>query len=99
MRSRRNTQLNKATTLGIAAMMTPADTAVVMLTPHNMHTVNKKFPRNDSRNTNRLVLVLRGGSSLGRRSQCGMARAPMPKRNQASNATGNTATMGFDKAT
>src|SRR4051812_101566 len=44
-RSRRNAQLISATTAGIDAMITPADTALVMLTPNNMQIEKRKFPR------------------------------------------------------
>src|SRR5450830_135502 len=43
MRSRRKIQLNKATTAGITDMMTPADTALVMLTPVIMQIENRKL--------------------------------------------------------
>ena len=99
MRSPKKNQLSKATTVGMAAMMTPADTAVVMLTPNSMQMVNKKLPRKDSRKIRRLVAAVMGGSPAGLRSQCGMAKEPMPKRSQASKATGNTAIKGLDKAT
>ena len=55
MRSRRNAQLMSATTAGIEAMITPADTALVMLTPNSMQMENRKLPRKDSRNTSLLV--------------------------------------------
>ena len=55
MRSRRNAQLSSATTAGIEAMMTPADTALVRLTPNSMQMENRKLPRKDSRNTSRRV--------------------------------------------
>ena len=99
MRSRRNSQLASATTAGIAAMMTPADTALVRLTPNIMQIENRKLPRNDSRNTSARVRPVIGGSSAGRLSQCGMAAAAMPKRSHASRNTGNAATSGFDSAT
>ena len=39
------------------------------------------------------------GSCAGRRSQCSMARPPMPKRSQASRKTGIAAAIGLDSAT
>ena len=62
MRSRKMTQLINATTAGIAAMMTPADTALVMLTPNNMQMENRKLPKNDCRNSCHDSERLRGGS-------------------------------------
>src|SRR5450830_576037 len=58
MRSRRKIQLNKATTAGITDMMTPADTALVMLTPVIMQIENRKLPRNDSRNTSNFMFSI-----------------------------------------
>src|SRR5450830_493161 len=58
MRSRRKIQLNKATTAGITDMMTPADTALVMLTPVIMQIENRKLPRNDSRNTSNFLFSI-----------------------------------------
>ena len=40
-----------ATTAGIDAMITPADTALVRLTPNSMQIENMKLPRKDSRKT------------------------------------------------
>ena len=40
---------------GIAAMITPADTALVRLTPNSMQIENRKLPRKDSRNSSRRV--------------------------------------------
>ena len=88
-----------ATTAGIDAMITPADTALVRLTPNSMQIENRKLPRKDSRNTRPRVRGVIGGSSGGRRSQCGIASAAMPKRSQASSSTGNAATSGLDRAT
>jgi hypothetical protein len=45
-----------AETAGMAAKMTPADTALVMLTPNSMQIEKRKFPRNDSKNNSPLVL-------------------------------------------
>ena len=80
-------------------MITPADTALVRLTPSSMHTENKKLPRNDSRNKSPRRRGVRGGSSAGRGSQWAIASAPMPKRSHASSITGNAATRGLDSAT
>jgi hypothetical protein len=99
MRSRRKRKLATAIAAGIDAMITPADTALVRLTPNSMQIENMKLPRNDSRNTRPRVRGVMGGSSGGRRSQCGMARAAMPKRSQASSSTGKAATSGLDSAT
>ena len=55
IRSFKNIQLRSATTAGMADMMMPAATAVVNRMPNSMHTENKKFPRNDSRNNSFLV--------------------------------------------
>jgi hypothetical protein len=56
MRSLRKYQLMSAETAGMAAKMTPADTALVMLTPNSMQIEKRKFPRNDSKNNSPLVL-------------------------------------------
>ena len=80
-------------------MITPAETALVMLTPNSMQMENRKLPRNDSRNTSRLVCADIGASPAGLRSQCSMARPPMPKRSQASRNTGIAAASGLDRAT
>ena len=56
----------------IEAMITPAETALVMLTPYNMESENRKLPRKDSRNSRRRVCGVMGGSSAGRRSQLAM---------------------------
>ncbi len=98
-RSRRNVQLSTATAAGMAAMMTPADTALVSLTPLIMHSVNRKLPRKDSRNSRRRVRGESGGSPGGFFSQCAIATPPMPKRNQASSSTGKTAASGLESAT
>jgi len=99
MRSRKTSQLSKATTVGRVAMMMPADTAVVRLTPNSMQMVNRKLPRNDSRKSRPLVWRLMGGSLAGLTSQCGMASTPMPKRSQASKKTGRASTSGLLRAT
>jgi len=99
MYSLKKTQLSTATTAGMAAMMTPADTALVMLTPNNMQMENRKLPRKDSRNSNCLVLRVMGASPSGFLSQPTMAMPPMPKRNQASKNTGSAATSGLLSAT
>ena len=99
MRSRKKTQLSSATVAGIAAMITPAATALVMLTPNSMQIENKKLPRNDSKNTNQRVCDVIGASPTGFFSQCAIASPPMPKRSQASKNTGIAATSGLDKAT
>ena len=95
----RNNQLMMATTAGMLAMMTPAETALVMLTPNNMQMENRKLPKKDSRNTSLRIDADMGGSSAGRRSQGNMATAAMPKRNHAKRNTGKAATSGLDKAT
>jgi hypothetical protein len=97
--SRRNARLRSATVAGMAAMITPAETALVRLTPHSMHSENRKLPRKDSRNSRRRVRGVRGASVAGLRSQCSIARPPMPKRSQASRNTGIAAASGFDSAT
>ena len=99
MRSPKNAQLIKATAAGIVAITTPAVTAPVMLTPNSMQIENKKLPKNDSRNSRRLVWPVIGASSTGFFSQCNMAAPPIPKRSQASKKTGRAATSGLDKAT
>src|SRR5450830_566094 len=99
MRSRRKIQLNKATTAGITDMMTPADTALVMLTPVIMQIENRKLPRNDSRNTSNFMRGANGASSAGFFSQRNIATAPMPKRNQASKNTGSASASGLVRAT
>ncbi|MCY1367302.1 hypothetical protein D9M69_542310 [compost metagenome] len=99
MRSRRKSQLATATTAGIDAMITPADTALVRLTPNSMQIENRKLPRKDSRKTSPRVRVLMGGSSGLRWSQWGMASAAMPKRSHASSSTGKAATSGLERAT
>ena len=78
-------------------MMTPAATALVMLTPNSMQIENRKLPRNDSTKSKRLVLELMGISVAGFLSQCSIAAPPMPKRNQASKKTGMTAISEFAK--
>ena len=80
-------------------MMTPAVTALVRLTPEIMHSVNKKLPRNASRNSSLRVEAVNLGSSAGLGSQCTMATAPMPKRSQASRKIGRVAARGLDNAT
>ena len=80
-------------------MTTPAETALVMLTPNSMQMENRKLPRNDSRNSSRRVRPESGGSSAGLRSQGSIATAAMPKRIQASRNTGRAATSGLDSAT
>ena len=99
MRSPRNAQLITATAAGIVAITTPAATALVMLTPNSMQMENRKLPKNDSRNSNRLVWDVKGASPRGFFSQCSIAAPPMPKRSQASKKTGRAATSGLDKAT
>ena len=99
MRSRRKSQLATATAAGMDAMITPADTALVRLTPNSMKIENRKLPRNDSRKTRPRVRALMGASSGARRSQCGMANAAMPNRSHASSSTGKAATSGLERAT
>ena len=97
--SRRNSQLMTATQAGMEAMITPAEVALVRLTPEIMQMVNRKLPKSDCRNSSPRVCVVIGGSSGVLRSQCGMATTPMPKRSQASRKIGNVAASGFDNAT
>ncbi len=99
MRSRNSSQLSTATATGIADMVTPAATALVRLTPVTMHSVNRKLPKKDSRNSSQRVCADSGASPGTGRSQPSMATAPMPKRSQASSSTGNRATSGLDRAT
>ena len=80
-------------------MITPADTALVMLTPVIMQIENRKLPRNDSRKTSIRVLRVSGASFAGFRIQRNMATAPIPKRNQANKNTGKAATSGLVSAT
>ncbi|OIQ66343.1 hypothetical protein GALL_520890 [mine drainage metagenome] len=84
---------------GMAAMMMPADTALVRLMPNSMQIVNRKLPSRDSRKISWRVGRLIGASAGGLTSQCGIANTPMPKRSQASKNTGKAATSGLDKAT
>ena len=98
MRSPRKSQLISATTAGMDAMMTPAEIALVMLTPYSMQIVNRKLPRKDSTKTSFLVAQVMDGSETGFASQCGIAKPPMAKRSQASNMTGRTATRGLARA-
>ena len=88
-----------ATSAGIEAMMTPADTALVRLTPNSMQIENRKLPRKDSRNSSCRVCAVMSGSSAGLRNQCSMAAPPMPNRSHASRNTGMAATSGLDSAT
>ena len=99
MCSRKNHQLIKPTTAGIAAMITPADTALVMLTPNSMQMENKKLPKNDSKKTSFLVCKLMGGSSAGFLSHRVIAKPPIPKRIQANKKTGKVIDKGLDSAT
>ena len=99
IRSRRKSQLSSATAAGIAAMMTPAASALVRLTPNNMKMENRKLPRNDSRKSRRRIRPLMGNSSAGFLSHDNIAMPPMPKRSQASKNTGNAATSDLDRAT
>ena len=80
-------------------MMTPAATALVMLTPNSMQIENKKLPRKDSRNSSFWVWPLIGVSCAGFFSQCSIAMPPIPNRSQASRNTGSAATSGLDSAT
>ena len=99
MRSRRKTQLMRAMTAGMLAITTPAETALVKLTPYNMQIENRKLPRSDSRNSSSRMRGAKGASLAGLRNQGSMATAAMPKRIQASRNTGRMATSGLDKAT
>jgi hypothetical protein len=88
-RSRRNSQLSRATAAGMAAM-TPADTAVVSFTPEIMHSVNRKLPKRlQEQQAPRLRRQRRLIGGLAQPVR--MAAAPMPKRSQASRKTGNMA--------
>ena len=80
-------------------MITPAETALVMLTPKSMQIENMKLPRKDSRKISLRVVGVIGASFAGLRSQCNMPNPPMPKRSQASRKTGRAATRGLDRAT
>ena len=80
-------------------MITLAATAVVSRMPAIMHSVNRKLPKKDSRNSSQRVRGVIGGSPAGLRSQCSMAPPPMPKRSQASSITGNTNASGLVSAT
>ena len=80
-------------------MTTPADTALVRLTPYSMQIENRKLPRNDSRNSSSRVRPLSAGSPAGLRSHGSMASPPIPKRSQASRNTGIAPTSGLDSAT
>ena len=80
-------------------MVTPAVTALVMATPLIMHSVKRKLPKKDSKNSSNLVWPDSAASFAGRLSQPSMAITPMPKRSQASNMTGNTAANGLESAT
>jgi hypothetical protein len=64
-----------------------------------MQMENRKLPSKADRNKSLWVAGVHVASSAGRRSQCSMARAPMPKRSQASKKTGQTASSGLDRAT
>src|SRR5690606_2680963 len=97
--SLRKIRLSTATVAGMADMITPADTALVMLTPNIMHSVNRKLPRNDSRKISHRVDTERTGSVAGLRIQRSMAMAPMPKRSQPSKKTGSTSASGLVSAT
>ena len=80
-------------------MMTPADTALVRLTPVIMHSVNRKLPKKDSRNSSPRVWRVIGTSTPVLRSHGAMATAAIPKRSQASKNTGMVATSGLVSAT
>ena len=86
-------------TAGMDAMMTPAEIALVMLTPYNMKTEKSTLPKSDSRKTSFFVSQLIGGSQGEARNQCVMASPPMANRIQASKNTGNASTRGLDSAT
>lgn len=97
--SRKKNHPITATAAGMAAKVTPAEAALVRATPYSMHTVKRKLPRNDWRNSSRRVGQVSGGSSTGLGSQCSMATPPMPKRIQASRSTGKTVVRGLESAT
>jgi hypothetical protein len=64
-----------------------------------MQIVNKKLPKNDSRNTSFCVPVVIGVSLEGTFNQWGIARPPMPNLSHASKKTGKALTKGFERAT
>ncbi len=97
--SPRNSQLINAIIAGMPARMTPADTAVVMLTPYNMQIENRKLPTNDSRNSRVRTWGVIAASWAGLRNQGSIATAAMPKRIQPSRNTGRAATSGLESAT
>ena len=88
-----------AITAGILASTTPAEIALVMLTPYSIQIENRKLPRNDSINSSSLVRAVNGASLAGFRSHGNKAMAAMPKRIHANRNTGSIATKGLDKAT
>jgi len=71
-----DTQLISATTAGMAAMMTLADTAVVILTPNSMQIEKRKLPKERFEKRNFRVAGVMGNSSAGRLSQCRVAEPP-----------------------
>ncbi len=95
----RKIQLIKATIAGMKDMITPADTALVMLTPVIMHSVKRKLPKNDSRKISTRLRADKGCSLAGLRSQRSMATPPMPKRSQPRRNTGSTTARGLVSAT
>ena len=99
MRSPRMAKESRATTAGMAAMMTPAASAVLRTMPNSMQIENRKLPKNDSRKSSRRERASRAGSPAGRRSQPAITTAAMPKRIQASRKTGKTMTSAFEKPT
>jgi hypothetical protein len=99
IRSLRKYQLISAETAGMAAKMTPADTALVMLTPKSMQIEKRKFPKKDSKNKSPLVRRSIGSSDVGFFSHPAIATAAIPKRSQANKKTGIAATRGLESAT
>ena len=100
MRSRRKAHDISATAAGMAAMITPAASAVLCSTPNSMQIENRKLPRKLSQNSSTRSWRDSGASPLPRRrTQCAIATAAMPKRSHASRKTGTTATSTLDKPT
>ncbi len=98
-RSCRKIRDRMATAAGMPAMMTPALIALASRMPNSMQMENRKLPRKDSRNSRPRVRRSRGGAPGAARSQCAMATAAMPKRNQASRNTGKVATSTRENPT
>ena len=80
-------------------MITPAATAEVSATPKSMQIENRKLPRKLSQNSSLRSCADSGASPSRRRTQCAIASAARPKRNQASRNTGKAASSSFDSPT